>query len=164
MGRTVIEITVTKKGAPDQVFKDVRPAINAAMEAAIEHWHAGMLKRHFEGGAEQRYGYKPRTKKYLVRKLRVKGHNLPLVWSGTLRTSVLRRIELRSLKSRPEATGRMKAPRYVYMTPSLMYKHHLAKEIVTTTADEAAELAKVTDDEATRILNEVNKVETVRLT
>lgn len=77
--------------APTRTLKrDVREAQRVGFAAAAERWHSNTLPRHFDSGASMRYGYAPRTPRYDRRKMRVKGHRQPLVWSGTLMRSALR--------------------------------------------------------------------------
>ena len=49
--------------------------------AGIE-WHQKFMPEHFTESGGRKYGYKPRSKSYRARKLRVKHHRRPLVWSG----------------------------------------------------------------------------------
>jgi len=50
--------------------------------AAGVEWHQKFMPEHFTESGGRKYGYKQRSKSYRARKLRVKHHRRPLVWSG----------------------------------------------------------------------------------
>lgn len=66
-----------------------RAASRVAIAAALELHHESHMPNHFETFSGAKYGMSKRTDKYNKRKLRLKGHNRYLVFSGTLRHSVL---------------------------------------------------------------------------
>jgi len=69
-----------------------------AFVTAMRLWHREMLPKHFEEGADNVYKYERRTRRYVERKQRQKGHKRPLVWSGASRDMALRKIEIRPTK------------------------------------------------------------------
>jgi hypothetical protein len=79
-----------------KIFNEVR---KDAMEEVGEKWHDEFLPRHFEENAMQRYHYVHRAKKYDQRKERKMGHKKPLVWSGTLRKTILENTTITATKS-----------------------------------------------------------------
>jgi hypothetical protein len=53
--------------------------------AWAEAWDTRFKMRHFTPEGAKLYNYDPRGAAYMKRKMRVHGHNLPLVWSGASR-------------------------------------------------------------------------------
>jgi len=62
-------------------------AKQALRETLAEHWRKH-TRRHFQFGARQRYGYFTRSPGYRRRKLKVKGHDIDLVYSGKSRAVI----------------------------------------------------------------------------
>lgn len=62
-----------------------------ALVDALLHWDRAILPRHFESSAPSRYvgAYQPRTRGYQIRKARMKHHQKPMVWSGTMERTLL---------------------------------------------------------------------------
>jgi len=109
-----------------------------------EMWHEKYLGRHFEEGAEQKYGYQPRASKYQAYKAR---RGLPpLVLSGTLRDLMLGHHVTRAYPSR--FVVRMWGPRYATMRPrppdrgGTNLRPALGPEIVRVAPDEEREMAR----------------------
>lgn len=67
--------------------------MRAAMRHVAEYHVANHLVRHFEDNPSTRpggaYGYKRRGRKYLERKQRIVGHQIPNVLTGAMRATVL---------------------------------------------------------------------------
>jgi hypothetical protein len=88
--------------------RQVNTAAREALEAMAREWHSRFLPLHFTADAYQRYGYTQRKgmgldpqgrafrRSTVGRKIRYKGHNLPLVFSGEGRMLALGPIRLRS--------------------------------------------------------------------
>lgn len=88
--------------------RQVQRAARIALEAMGRQWHSQFLPLHFQPDAYARYGYRQRKgqgldpqgrafrRSTVGRKLRYKGHNLPLVFSGEGRMLALGPIRLRS--------------------------------------------------------------------
>lgn len=73
--------------------------VKDALAITAANHHAKYMWRHFQPEAFNRYRYTQRTKGYVRRKLRTKGHNRPLVWSG--QSEVLAKIrDVRSTRNR----------------------------------------------------------------
>lgn len=66
-----------------------RAASRVAIGKALELHHEVHMPNHFEVFSGAKYGMAKRTTKYERKKLRLKGHNRYLVFSGVLRHSVL---------------------------------------------------------------------------
>ena len=65
--------------------------IQAAMQRSAEYWQTGILPEHFKKEASEKYGYAPRTKKYLKRK----GYKPSLILSGSLRRDLRSRAQFK---------------------------------------------------------------------
>lgn len=93
------------------------------------HLHKDVtLMKHFSLGASQRYGYAKRTKRYMMKKAAIMHHQIPLVFTGVLK-SVVRLI------GKVEATAdfwRYTAKSYFPM------KEELKREIEIILPEEAA--------------------------
>src|SRR3990172_5870842 len=76
----VLKFTVERSGRVSR--KTWNEAMKAVYHSGAEHWHDRFSARHFTAQRARLYGYAPRSKKYLARKQREKGHGDPLVWSG----------------------------------------------------------------------------------
>lgn len=67
-------------------------AINQVVKVAgslVMQEHRGRLPSHFEVMAVNRYGYKPRSKRYQIRKAKRYGTTAPLVRTGALKAAIL---------------------------------------------------------------------------
>lgn len=64
-------------------------AVKAGLMAAAKLWHDGILPEHFTAHGAAKYGYRPRSPKYQMRKLKRMGHADPLVYHGSLRDACL---------------------------------------------------------------------------
>jgi hypothetical protein len=108
-----------------------------------EMWHKLYLPRHFQPGAEERYGYQPRTHKYLAMKAR---RGLPpLTYRGTLRQLVVSSHIVREFPTRFSVI--MWGPRYATMRPrppergGNNRRPAIGAELVKTSPDEEREMA-----------------------
>lgn len=63
----------------------VRDVLKESMVDHLEHRMPG----HFEQGAERKYNYRKRSSKYLKRKLRKVGHQIPLVYTGRTKRDLI---------------------------------------------------------------------------
>lgn len=99
----------------------------AAHDDMAHYWHERLLPRHFTQGAAAKYGYQPRTEKYLKRKRRlaaigkVKSPVRDLVYSGRGQASLRARVNIRVFPTR--FSVRMQSPKdrkgkdYILMRP-----------------------------------------------
>lgn len=86
---------------------------------AIQFWKLQFLPKHFWPGAVREYDYQNRTKEYMIRKARRKGHQRPLVWSGTLRQMVLAQFpqpRLSDANDKISGAMRLDVPAYTFYT------------------------------------------------
>lgn len=128
-------------------------AIKAAIEAGLKHWHARILRRHFEPGASSRYGYKKRTRRYDATKLRRFGHTTPLVYSGAMRHELLMRTP-RITGTHRAMTMRLRA-RALRFSAQAAYKNYpdMRAEVRAMTPDEEAEIVGVIEKSLAAALN-----------
>ena len=111
----------------------------------VQDWHDEMLERHFEPGAQQRYGYQRRTIGYLRRKQNYQARrglgdaNRPLQFTGQLRRRVTRQITISGSNKR--VVGRMPAPWYVTANHAGNYPD-LEKELTRVNHAEERELGR----------------------
>jgi hypothetical protein len=79
------KITIVPEKAVQMAKRAFNRVVKDGFQRMGEEWHRFYEHKHFEEEAVRRYGYAPRSEKYERRKLRIKGHNDPLVWSGVSR-------------------------------------------------------------------------------
>jgi len=146
-------ITITSIGMPRDWLKTSddmgKKIVKPVLQTLVNYWHTKFLPRHFRTGAFAKYNYKPRTARYLKRKQRMAEHGnyqarLPLVFTGALKSQVSRMISISGTGKK--ATGRMSAPRYIYMYGKGGNHPYLAGEVTTVSPDEAEKLTKLADD------------------
>ena len=153
-------VIIREEGTPRQKYKGFKMDIREALKDSVEHWHGRFLPRHFTTSAYNSYRYTPRTDRYQKRKMRLKGHTRPLVFTGRMKKmlSSVFRVSGTSKK----ATISMNGPRY-------MYQYHKSKVVdkakevtMTTKREEAALAAHFKDGTLARQLGR-NPVEETRL-
>lgn len=138
-------------------------AMEKANQRVGEIFHTEMLPERFKKGAAQKYGYKPRSPKYLAWKLKKFKSRRPMrngqyvegsgvtdnVLSGDMRDQMTRAGVIRSFPTRVSVT--MNGPRYMTMRTRGSQPDKL-NEVFTTTEGErqrlAAEMEKVLEREA----------------
>lgn len=122
---------------PDTKLRDIASIVGERMEAELRNWHANVMGGHFAPGAPGRYSYKPRNRRYMIRKAKQKGHQNPLVWSGNLKAMVEGLFGISHRGQAPvRARLRLHGPRYLYQ-----YRKDFQQP------DKAAELTRLTPDE-----------------
>jgi hypothetical protein len=112
------------------------------MRAVGEWWEAEIKMRHFEADAASRYGYQPRTERYLRRKKAIaaktwrvlEGGQRDLVLHGQTRGAVRMRHTPRVFPTR--LTIHIPTPSYVQMRPRTTGRPNLGEELTRLTADE----------------------------
>lgn len=138
--------------APDLMFDSARfvrlhdQVMRKAMRAVLYLHHERTLPKHFQPGADKKYGYQKRREKYLQIKMSQVRHNVDLVRKGKTRASMLNRVPPVQMSGKGShiLTGKMryrfpfpvshdaKDPRYVTMAK-------MGKEIASWTIDEQKE-------------------------
>ncbi len=96
---------ITKRGAhPEAVLKAFRPAVKFANIRTVFFWHKEFLPIHFTERGHARYRMQFRIPSYIKRKIRIKGHNKPLVWTGTLQKNATTKIRVSGTAKRVRGT------------------------------------------------------------
>ncbi len=139
--------------------RDRREVLRAAYEDLGAFWHRKLLPRHFRKGAQDRYGYRPRSAAYLRRKKRdaargraIEGGTTPLVYTGLLRRLMTRSAIIRGFPTR--ARVEMERPSYmpIRKTPFTTVRGR----VVARKADQPPifeEATRVIDAEAVELAN-----------
>lgn len=83
------KVAVSFSPDPDELDRNHRRYLNRAHRKAAELHHRRHMREHFQPGAIAKYGYAPRSAAYQRRKKRLYGHNLPLVYTGNTRRTIL---------------------------------------------------------------------------
>lgn len=157
MGLKVVHITYSQ--APEDEPDRMTRAVGVGLRAAARHWHRNYAAKHFTSAGAREYGYKERTKKYMIRKARKLHHQLPLVWTGTLRSMVLGRFPEPRLKKENNSTRctlALKVPTYTFYTKTKSGTPSPPKydELVMTSEREAMDMEEIV---ATQSYMEINR-------
>lgn len=123
---------------PELLTRKMRQFAGESAAEGIRFWHGRFLPKHFRGGASERYGYRKRSKGYLVRKRRRFPGTPDLVLTGLTRRTVTRFIRVVSRGSR--AVGTMAAPSYIMSRRRKSGAINLAGEILITPDVEVQEI------------------------
>jgi hypothetical protein len=148
----MIKITISKKGTPESMAKELPRLVKAAIIAEAKRWRDEVMPRHFDTGASRRYGYMGRTDAYNRRK-RKNGSPPALVWSG--------RAERKMLSARREPTGTAKKitlriPSYGFFSKTYSgwpSGHTMGKEVTAMTKQELEQIYQNVQSRVTRDLN-----------
>jgi len=156
----MIKYRVKLIGTPDVVLKSTPRITTEALKETPRLWHARFFRRHFQGGAAARYGYRPRSTKYVLRKKRKFGHTAPLIYTGLMRKQLGRGIFVTG--NRYRAKGVMHGPRYVFMRQTAINNRpYLAGEVTALAPDEERELTAHLDRFITQRINELQEPRTI---
>lgn len=121
-----------------RVHAQIMREVNRGM---LQRWAERYLPLHFEGGATQRYGYRPRSAGYVARKRRKVGHNIPLVYTGRLREAIQKGVIIRATQHKASLKSRGYFP----------MKEELRGEIERITEAERGELVEWAGKEYLRL-------------
>ncbi len=127
------------KGAPQ--------AAAAALVAGATYWHTGILPKHFDEGANRRYGYAKRAIAYLKRK--GKAGKPDLVYSGSLRNDVTSASSRRFVINGQGVRLAMYA-RVLNLCPTMSEKdadYYVPRRGGTSMPNLKREIIQITDDE-----------------
>jgi len=150
-------MTITSIGMPKDMLKSRdyfgKKLTKPALQKAVEFWHDKFMPTHFRPGAANKYKYRPRKTKTIIRKNRLAAKGLPearlpLIWSGATKRQISRMIRVTGTAK--TASGRMSGPRYIHMYSKGGDRPYLAGEITAVTKKEANELAKLIENEMTQ--------------
>jgi hypothetical protein len=126
------------------------------------YWHDNFRAKHFTREGAFEYGYALRSRGYMIRKAKVKGHQDPLVWSGLSR-------ELSRIKDiRPTATSALSKVRVILHTPALNFipkggNINLRDEMTRVSEREITTLGEVVLNSAAKRYNALTGSTTTRI-
>jgi hypothetical protein len=146
MAKIAFQITSDK---PDDVSqRGWRTALIAGWFAVGEYHDRVVQPRKFAADAASRYGYQPRSPRYMRRKQRLakaswrvkEGGERDIVYSGVTRTAVLNRQYPRAFPTKVWVD--LPTPSYVSMRPNTRKRRMpaLGQELVSVTAEEKGEM------------------------
>lgn len=127
-------------GSPRAVAAEFRRGLRDELAAVAVQWHRQFMPQHFRAGAEGKYGMKPRSARYTIRKARKFGHRNPLEFTGMLKAMVRQQVRVTGSSKRARLT--MNGPRYLYAYRKDYGQADKAAELTATTAEEWAELGR----------------------
>lgn len=91
-------IYINRTGWPAASEQQLKDATEVSTAAVAKNWHSQTLPIHFTTGAVSRYGYKARTRAYMLSKANRRGHQRPLEWSGELSRQLKRSAQIQRTK------------------------------------------------------------------
>jgi hypothetical protein len=151
------------KGDAKATKANLRPVMKIAGKATVRRWHDKFMKRHFTRSGFTLYKYASRSILYNRRKLKSKGHQLPLVWTGVSRFKAKTAFNItESKKRRKLAPGQKRAKRGagvvniagVMRVDSYFFKYNKKHSRI----DKGAELVRVARPERTDMLKFYNRI------
>lgn len=166
-------IIITYSGLrPENANREMNKAVADSLSQAAGFWWRQYLPFHFEEFSGAKYGYKKRTKAYTKRKLNKYGHTKPLVYSGNFKMLATSHFVV-GKKSINEATIKIKAPNYVWITRNQFLKArkngytsampNMYDETIKTIASEEKKIGEFFKDKATEMLNNINEKSTKKI-
>ncbi len=124
--------------------KTMAKLIKEAMSEEAIAWREEILQEHFKEGAQLKYHYQPRNRKYLARKMKQQRHKKPMVYTG----AGMRKILADRRKPVPTQLGvvlKLKSPGFFHYTyPGWPGGAKMGNEVKRTTKDERKALARGT--------------------
>ena len=119
-------------------------------------WQQEMLPKHFTEEGAREYRYQPRTPKYMQRKMREKGHQDPLVFSG--RSRFLSKI--------PDIRPTSKGVRIVIRVPALNFRPKpgappMRQELTRMSSNDRRRITRLMSRRSPELINE-DKTRTTR--
>lgn len=166
MAKQIVRFTLVEDKPADVSGRAWREAHRAGWYAVGTYHDKEVQTRKFDADAERRYGYQPRSARYLARKKRIgqrsykikEGGERLLVASGMTRTAVLRRQYPRPFPTR--VTLDIPTPSYVQMRPRRANMPAMGVELTSITAAEQTSMEAVFIEAAEKFLESV-RIKTV---
>ena len=149
-----IKTTITYTRSPELLVREFRKVVKATLKDTGTLWHKKFLPWHFKEFAGAKYGYRKRSSSYAKKKLRLRGHRNPLVWSGRMQRELMRRRQL---------TGTAKAVRVRMTGPPYLKYHNKPRELTAITEKEAQALAQALHDQTTQAIRQLKERRTVEV-
>ena len=132
---------------PDNPERGLWKALRTAFQAAAAFWHRRYLPFHFTPGGARVYGYERRSEAYNKRKLKIKGHQNPLVWSGALKAAAKAPPKITASRrggtNRITARLRMNVPDHAARRSRRPGMPNMADELVRVRDSELLEIGRV---------------------
>jgi len=138
--------------------KEFRKIIKEELQGLVKMWWRRFLPMHFKPGAEHKYHYKKRSRRYQSKKASLTGRVTPLVKTGRMRIAVTRSVAISG--SSKKARGTLTAP--VYLDTHDPSQPDKAKEMTTMTKGEVTMMAKWLDRRLQMIHDRDKRKEIVR--
>lgn len=151
---------LTVEGLPRK--RDLPKALKFMWARAGVLWHTRFMPQHFTARGAMKYGYGPRSTKYMLRKMTgykvagrtVAGHRDPLVWSGaSKRLAAIQDVRATSKGGTVviHATGLNRR------NPDSISPKTMRQELLTVTDQELAIIAKNSTQDLTKALLRLGK-------
>ena len=115
-------IDIKSENGPRGMKRAYKSARVAALNAIVDHWIKNSLPIHFTQAAMGRYGYAPRTAKYVRRKRRLRGTSDPNVYTGNLRSQMHNKIPSRKIDENGITFVWRGLPRYTFYRDTYEFK------------------------------------------
>jgi len=150
-----IEVKITEQGPTPRLMMRQKNQVHREAATDLAHfWHDQYVRKHFTQAGASEYGYAPRKgqpgnphpkgfkRSYTGRKLALKNHTRPLVWSGASYLLVLAsRNNVTATATKGQATARLRLN-----APALNFKNPRSRidmrtELTTISPREASEMS-----------------------
>lgn len=149
MSTLIKQIEVIRRGpVPGVMRRELNNHSKTAWTGCGFVWGETMRPGHFTESAKLKYQYKPRSGRYESRKLKVKGHRRPGVWSGLTE----------ALTGQYRVTSSFRGAKVTMRAGALNFSKR-QDELTTVVKSEADEIAKVWKE---KYLREVEALRTER--
>lgn len=139
--------------------KTMRAASKKALAAAAKYWHQFLLPKHFTRAGAIEYGYENRTKKYMIRKAKIRHHQDPLVWSGSLKRAASMVRDIRSTSKAGKVVMK-NLPRHVFYYKPTKPIHKERELVMVSRRDERA-LTAFFENHLFKELNRSSKIRNI---
>lgn len=111
----MIEVTIESLDWNDYKQNALPRAMTDSLTDSGQKWIRQELPRRFAVGAARRYGWPPRTKGYMLRKAKQKGHQRDMEYTGTLKRTAL---------GGATARGQVRSVRVRILIPTTFARNH----------------------------------------
>lgn len=140
-----VEVTKSDLGI---TAKEWRATMREIFMVGARYWQQNILPRHFKSDAYAKYNYDIRDDIYEMRKRKKMGHNLPLVYTGTMRDMLLGAADVSAVGDKT-AVVKLHGPRYLPLRRFRLNEPDKARELTVILNAEEKEIAAVMDEAMT---------------